>query len=142
MLSFKDIPCYYLKLRWAEMLSRKFYNKRMMDCGITGRQFTLLFIIKYNGGSSLSELGDMMNLDRSTINRSIQHLLKKDLLEDRKMDGQRNSSIWLTERGEEVFNESSKSWNKAQEDFAKLYTKEELEKFDSTLELLKRLEDD
>ncbi|WP_276838720.1 MarR family winged helix-turn-helix transcriptional regulator [Anaerovibrio lipolyticus] len=142
MLSFKDIPCYYLKLRWAEMLSRKFYNKRMMDCGITGRQFTLLFIIKYNGGSSLSELGDMMNLDRSTINRSIQPLLKKDLLEDRKMDGQRNSSIWLTERGEEVFNESSKSWNKAQEDFAKLYTKEELEKFDSTLELLKRLEDD
>ncbi|KHM46059.1 hypothetical protein NZ47_13830 [Anaerovibrio lipolyticus] len=77
MLSFKDIPCYYLKLRWAEMLSRKFYNKRMMDCGITGRQFTLLFIIKYNGGSSLSELGDMMNLDRSTINRSIQPLLKK-----------------------------------------------------------------
>ena len=142
MLSFKDIPCYYLKLRWAEMLSRKFYNKRMMDCGITGRQFTLLFIIKYNGGSSLSELGDMMNLDRSTINRSIQPLLKKGLLEDRKMDGQRNSSIWLTERGEEVFNESSKSWNKAQEDFAKLYTKEELEKFDSTLELLKRLEDD
>lgn len=142
MLSFKDIPCYYLKLRWAEMLSRKFYNKRMMDCGITGRQFTLLFIIKYNGGSSLSELGDMMNLDRSTINRSIQPLLKKGLLEDRKMDGQRNSSIWLTERGEEIFNESSKSWNKAQEDFAKLFTKEELEKFDSTLELLKRLEDD
>lgn len=142
MLSFKDIPCYYLKLRWAEMLSRKFYNKRMMDCGITGRQFTLLFIIKYNGGSSLSELGDMMNLDRSTINRSIQPLLKKGLLEDRKAEGQRNSSIWLTERGEEVFNESSKSWNKAQEDFAKLYTKEELEKFDSTLELLKRLEDD
>ena len=124
------------------MLSRNFYNKRMKDCGITGRQFTLLFIIKYNGGSSLSELGDMMNLDRSTINRSIQPLLKKGLLEDRKMDGQRNSSIWLTERGEEVFNESSKSWNKAQEDFAKLYTKEELEKFDSTLELLKRLEDD
>lgn len=142
MLSFKDIPCYYLKLRWAEMLSRKFYNKRMMDCGITGRQFTLLFIIKYNGGSSLSELGDMMNLDRSTINRSIQPLLKKGLLEDRKAEGQRNSSIWLTERGEEVFNDSSKSWNKAQEDFAKLYTKEELEKFDSTLELLKRLEDD
>ncbi|WP_027397103.1 MarR family winged helix-turn-helix transcriptional regulator [Anaerovibrio lipolyticus] len=142
MLSFKDIPCYYLKLRWAEMLSRKFYNKRMMDCGITGRQFTLLFIIKYNGGSSLSELGDMMNLDRSTINRSIQPLLKKGLLEDRKAEGQRNSSIWLTERGEEVFNESSKSWNKAQEDFAKLFTKEELEKFDSTLELLKRLEDD
>jgi DNA-binding MarR family transcriptional regulator len=142
MLSFKDIPCYYLKLRWAEMLSRKFYNKRMMDCGITGRQFTLLFIIKYNGGSSLSELGDMMNLDRSTINRSIQPLLKKGLLEDRKAEGQRNSSIWLTERGEEVFNDSSKSWNKAQEDFAKLFTKEELEKFDSTLELLKRLEDD
>ena len=142
MLSFKDIPCYYLKLRWAEMLSRKFYNKRMMDCGITGRQFTLLFIIKYNGGSSLSELGDMMNLDRSTINRSIQPLLKKGLLEDRKAEGQRNSSIWLTERGEDVFNESSKSWNKAQEDFAKLFTKEELEKFDSTLELLKRLEDD
>lgn len=142
MLSFKDIPCYYLKLRWAEMLSRKFYNKRMMNCGITGRQFTLLFIIKYNGGSSLSELGNMMNLDRSTINRSIQPLLKKSLLEDRKAEGQRNSSIWLTERGEEVFNESSKSWNKAQEDFAKLYTKEELEKFDSTLELLKRLEDD
>ena len=84
MLSFKDIPCYYLKLRWAEMLSRNFYNKRMKDCGITGRQFTLLFIIKYNGGSSLSELGDMMNLDRSTINRSIQPLLKKGLLEDRK----------------------------------------------------------
>ncbi len=142
MLSFKDIPCYYLKLRWAEMLSRKFYNKRMMDCGITGRQFTLLFIIKYNGGSSLSELGDMMNLDRSTINRSIQPLLKKGLLEDRKAEGQRNSSIWLTEHGEDVFNESSKSWNKAQEDFAKLFTKEELEKFDSTLELLKRLEDD
>ena len=142
MLSFKDIPCYYLKLRWAEMLSRKFYNKRMMDCGITGRQFTLLFIIKYNGGSSLSELGDMMNLDRSTINRSIQPLLKKGSLEDRKAEGQRNSSIWLTERGENVFNESSKSWNKAQEDFAKLFTKEELEKFDSTLELLKRLEDD
>ena len=142
MLSFKDIPCYYLKLRWAEMLSRNFYNKRMKDCGITGRQFTLLFIIKYNGGSSLSELGDMMNLDRSTINRSIQPLLKKSLLEDRKAEGQRNSSIWLTEHGEEVFNESSKSWNKAQEDFAKLFTKEELEKFDSTLELLKRLEDD
>ncbi|WP_297966141.1 MarR family winged helix-turn-helix transcriptional regulator [uncultured Anaerovibrio sp.] len=142
MLSFKDIPCYYLKLRWAEMLSRKFYNKRMQDCGITGRQFTLLFIIKYNGGSSLSELGDMMNLDRSTINRSIQPLLKKGLLEDRKAEGQRNSSIWLTKRGEEVFNESSKSWNKAQEDFARLYTKEELEKFDSTLELLKRLEED
>ncbi|ORU00066.1 hypothetical protein D081_1160 [Anaerovibrio sp. JC8] len=114
----------------------------MKDCGITGRQFTLLFIIKYNGGSSLSELGDMMNLDRSTINRSIQPLLKKGLLEDRKTDGQRNSSIWLTEHGEDVFNESSKSWNKAQEDFAKLFTKEELEKFDSTLELLKRLEDD
>ncbi|WP_239650491.1 hypothetical protein [Anaerovibrio lipolyticus] len=63
-------------------------------------------------------------------------------MEDRKAEGQRNSSIWLTERGEKVFNESSKSWNKAQEDFAKLYTKEELEKFDSTLELLKRLEDD
>jgi DNA-binding MarR family transcriptional regulator len=124
------------------MLSRDFYNKRMKDCGITGRQFTLIFIIKYNGGSSLSELGDMMNLDRSTINRSIQPLLKKGLLEDRKAEGQRNSSIWLTEHGEDVFNESSKSWNQAQEDFVKLYTKEELEKFDSALELLKRLEND
>ncbi|WP_027406822.1 MarR family winged helix-turn-helix transcriptional regulator [Anaerovibrio sp. RM50] len=142
MLSFKDIPCYYLKLRWAEMLSRDFYNKRMKDCGITGRQFTLLFFIKYNGGSSLSELGDMMNLDRSTVNRSIQPLIKKGLLEDRKLEGQRNSSIWLTEYGDEVFNESSKSWDKAQKDFENLYSKEELESFDSTLELLKRLESD
>ena len=141
MFPFKDIPCYYLKLRWAEMLSREFYNNRMKECGITGRQFTLFFFIKYNGGCSLKELADMIVLDRSTVNRSIQPLLKKGLLEDRKLDGQRNSSIWLTEFGEQVFLQASQSWDKAQDDFSNLFTKEELEQLDSTLEILKRLQD-
>ena len=137
---FDKVPCYYLKLRWAEQISRRFYNERMEGCGITGRQFTLLSFIAAKEGCSLKELADLIMLERSTVNRSVQPLLKYGLLEDKRKAGQRNSSLHLTPKGEQTLKDATVAWDKAQHDFESLFTKKELERLNKSLDILNRLE--
>lgn len=141
IFEFDKMPCYYLKLRWAEQLARRFYNVRMEGLGITGRQFTLLSFIEGQEGCSLRELADLIVLERSTVNRSVQPLLKNGLLEDRRMDGQRNSSLWLTGKGKDIMAKARIVWDEAQVEFEKRVTPEALVMLNKGLDALNRLED-
>ena len=88
-----------------------------------------------------TELADLIVLERSTVNRSVQPLLKNGLLEDRRMDGQRNSSLWLTAKGKETMAKARIVWDEAQVEFEKRVTSEALVMLNKGLDALNRLED-
>ena len=75
-------------------------------CGITGAQCHTLLEIGSRGGIALIDLASALNLDTSTISRTIDNLAQDGLVERKaNPDDRRYIDISLTEAGQKIFDE-------------------------------------
>ena len=74
-------PCYCINYRRAANTLTKYYDAAFAPIGLTGNQFFLLNSIQQLGSCNKSELAQYTSLDRTTIIRNLDTLLKKELVE-------------------------------------------------------------
>lgn len=109
------VPCYCATLRIAARKATAVYDEALAPAGIALAQFSLLRKIERGGKLSLSELGRLASLDRSTIGRNIKVLCRMGWIEIAPGDDHREATVTLAEGGCAVLRKGAPLWQAAQE---------------------------
>jgi DNA-binding MarR family transcriptional regulator len=107
-------PCYCAALRIATRKATAIYDDALAPAGIGLAQFSLLRKIERGGRLSLSELGRLASLDRSTIGRNVKVLQRRGLIEVGPGDDHREATVALAEDGRAVLRKGAPLWRAAQ----------------------------
>ncbi len=101
MLNFND---YYLynSIHRLHRTVTNYFNKNIKQIGLTINQFLMLQAIHENEGASISELGGLLSLDRTSSSRNIIRLTNMNLLKFKKGLDTRSKQILLTSDGEAI----------------------------------------
>ena len=112
-------------LMTARSVSR-LYDHAMKPLGLTGTQFTLLVSISSQQFKSISELGEALNIEKSTLSRNLRPLLTANLIERDKNSTGRAISHVLTRRGELTLEKAYPVWKSVQDTLEAEIGEEEL----------------
>lgn len=112
---FMTTRCYCTLLRSAARKATAIYDDALAPAGITVAQFRLLRILERQGPVSLTELGRLAELDRSTIGRNARLLERLDLVRLCPGSDQRESMVVLDEGGRRTLATAVPLWDVAQE---------------------------
>jgi len=75
-------------------------------CGVTTAQNRTILELGYGGTVSLLDLAAQLGVDKSTMSRTVEHLVRAKLVERRQDDeNRRYVKVSLTERGQAIFRE-------------------------------------
>lgn len=110
----KTTPCHCITLRKATRRVSAIYDEALAPVGINIGQFSLLRNTARRAPVSLTELGTVMELDRSTIGRNTKILERMGLVETVAGKDSREALLALTDAGEKTLKEALPLWETAQ----------------------------
>ena len=108
--------CHCLAARkWARRLTR-LYDEHLSAHGLTIGQFGIMTTMAYQGGASLQELANALDLDQSALSRGLAPLERDGLVVSSAdpQDGRRRL-LRLSDRGLAKLSAAAKSWKEAQQ---------------------------
>lgn len=108
--------CYCIVLRKASRRLTSLYDEALEPFGINLAQYSLLKNVVRKAPVSLTELGRLLDLDRSTVGRNARVMVRMGLLAMGPGEDQREQALSPTERGSEVFARAVPVWERVQED--------------------------
>lgn len=112
---FMSSLCHCNSLRVATRRLSASYDEALAPFGINIAQFSLLRAVERRGKVSLTALGRVQELDRSTIGRNVRVLERMGLVEmGRSEDDQREAVVQLTPPGAELVRQALPSWEERQ----------------------------
>lgn len=106
--------CYCIVLRKAERRVTSIYDAALKPVGVNVAQYSLLRTIEQESPISLSNIGRITELDRSTVGRNVKVLQRMGLVKALPGEDQREAAVVLSARGKGVLAEGSALWDKAQ----------------------------
>jgi DNA-binding MarR family transcriptional regulator len=106
--------CYCTLLRTAARKATSLYDDALAPLGINIAQFSLLRRIARHAPISLTELGKLCELDRSTVGRNTKLLERMGLVKTVPSRDQREATLMLTEQGNGVLRDGAALWEQAQ----------------------------
>ena len=106
--------CYCINLRRMNGAVTEYYDRILKPSGLTVSQFSLLKNLERLGECSASELAKEVELERSTLARSLRPLFAAAYIEDASQVEARNSRIRVTESGAGVLARATPLWLEAQ----------------------------
>lgn len=110
----KPSPCNCLNIRRASRAVTHFYDKILEPSGLTISQLSLLRHLKQVEPVSISELANIMRIDRTTLNRNMKPLADSDLLMIYPGEDPRTRQVTMTEKGTAALTNAWQLWGKAQ----------------------------
>lgn len=132
-----DTPCHCAQLRRATRRVSAIYDEGLAPLGINVAQYSLLQSVRYKGEVNMTELGAILELDRSTVGRNVRVLSKHGLVEMRRgKDDQREACIALTTQGTELIKTAAEAWGESQKKIEDRLGKDRLEQLRDLLAAL------
>jgi DNA-binding MarR family transcriptional regulator len=107
-------PCYCTTVRGAARRITALYDDILAPTGVNVAQFALLKVLDQQGEIALTQLGDLLELDRSTIGRNVRVMEKMDLIVLKKGEDHRVTTADLTKNGQRICNLATPLWANAQ----------------------------
>ena len=89
-------------------------NSILAPAGVTLAQFSLLRRIQRAGSVSLTKLGRLAELDRSTIGRNVKAMEELGFVRTAPAADQREAAVRLTPAGDEALERAAPLWEEAQ----------------------------
>lgn len=124
--SVEDCLCFRARLVARRMT--EFYEARLAPHGVNLPQFGLLGTIGSERNASISHLAKRLELDPSTLSRTLRPLIDAGLIETfADPDNLRVRRVRLTADGKQRTREAARAWAQAQEDAAKAISPEAME---------------
>lgn len=108
--------CHCINLRRANNAVTKYYDRMLGPCGVTVNQYSLLINLKRMERANIAELAHHVDLDRTTLVRTIRPLLDRGLMEDLSAPGSRDRVLTVSAAGEGVLKSAVPLWERAQRD--------------------------
>lgn len=106
--------CYCILLRTAARKTSAIYDEALAALGINIAQFSMLRRIARAAPVSLTELGRLTELDRSTVGRNAKVLERLNLVSTVPARDQREATLVLTEHGTQILAQGAPLWDEAQ----------------------------
>jgi DNA-binding MarR family transcriptional regulator len=108
-----DFACFGASLRRTANLVTRIYNAWLAPSGLEVTQYSILRKIQTGAAGSASELADIVGVERSTLTRNLERLVRLGLIEARSGAGRRLVHV-LTPEGEARVAIARPLWNEAQ----------------------------
>jgi DNA-binding MarR family transcriptional regulator len=128
--------CGSFHFRKAARAITSFYDSAFGDSGIRSTQFTILIGIAKTQPTSITALGKLLIIDRTTLTRTLRRLQEERLITVSARSKMRQRFLTLTRKGEHALVRSLPMWRKAQERFVAAIGPEYWNSFRSELERL------
>ena len=109
------VNCYCIALRRAERKVTSIYDEALKPAGVNIAQFSLLRAIDRSMPVSLSKLGKLTELDRSTVGRNVRVLSRMALVKMLHGEDQREAVVVLTEKARNALVVGAPLWLEAQQ---------------------------
>ncbi len=109
----QPLACTGARLRRLTRRVTAFYEHHMRDSGLKLSQYSLLVQLS-DGPQSLTTLADRMEIDRTTLTRSLQPLLQQGWIEEFSGSDARQRLFARTANGTRARDEARKFWRQAQ----------------------------
>ncbi|XOQ49763.1 MAG: Transcriptional regulator [Acidaminococcus timonensis] len=107
--------CHAFNLRQANLAVTALYDRHMKKAGITIQQYSILRHVRDFGPVSITDLSEVMHLDRTTVSRNLSLLERRHFVENAPSPG-RKKLIRLTTEGMDAYSEASSYWQEAQDE--------------------------
>ncbi|MCW7493554.1 MarR family winged helix-turn-helix transcriptional regulator [Leptospira sp. 2 VSF19] len=130
------LSCLNLSLRRTSRLITSYYDLKLKPIGLRITQFTLLASIAYENDPSISDLARLTDIDRTTLQRSLEILNRDGLITVEKKEIGNVRSIALTKKGELKLTKAIELWREIQKSIMEDLGKSE---FKQTLQILSEL---
>ena len=108
------LSCKCFKMRKASRVVTQFYDKKLKPSGIRITQFTILTLIATSKDRTLISLADELLMDRTTLTRGLNILLKEGLIEQMKAEDSRKKIMTLTTKGHKILDKAIPLWLEAE----------------------------
>jgi DNA-binding MarR family transcriptional regulator len=106
--------CYCAAVRTAARKTTALYDSILEPSGVTLAQYSLMRKIERAGTVSLTRLGRLAELDRSTVGRNVKALEQLRLVRTTPTKDRREAAVRLAPAGEEALRRAAPLWEEAQ----------------------------
>lgn len=106
--------CAGFGIRRAARAVANLYDQALAPCGLKGTQFTLLNAIATAGRPTITQLADLLLMDRTTLTRNLQPLARQGLVRITSSRDRRARDVALTPEGLKSVRRALPLWEKAQ----------------------------
>ena len=131
--------CVCFNIRKSTRLLTAHYDRVMNPTGLKATQFSLLMTMLLQDSASVSQLANILGMDRTTLSRNLRLLEKKGLITVTTGEDRREQRIGLTDRGREVIDQAMPFWEEAQAEVVATFGEEWVQEFLFNLKQLKKL---
>ncbi|MEA4956466.1 hypothetical protein SDC9_17815 [bioreactor metagenome] len=129
--------CYCLDMRKASQKVTNIYTNALKPINISVTQFGLLKHIQTLQPINVTDLANEMELDRTTVVRTLKILENRGYILDISEDRKRNRKLILTNNGKSAVNNGTILWSKVQDKFKDFLGEEDLKEL---LRIISKLE--
>jgi DNA-binding MarR family transcriptional regulator len=106
--------CVCFNVRKSTRLLTAHYDRIINAAGLKTTQLSLLMTVLLRDKANLSQLANMLGMDRTTLSRNIRLLEQKGLLTVTTGADKREQCIKITDKGMDTINQAIPLWEKAQ----------------------------
>lgn len=106
--------CAHANLRKTMRVVSQAYDAALKPSGLRATQFTLLAVLSRRGEQPLTQLAEILVMDRTTLTRNLKPLMAKGWVAVGREKDERVRLISITEAGRELVAEAIPLWRNAQ----------------------------
>ena len=106
--------CVCFNIRKSTRLLTAHYDRVMNPTGLKATQFSLLMTVLQQETANVSQLANILGMDRTTLSRNVRLLEKKGLVIVSIGEDRREQRIGLTDSGREAIEQAIPFWEEAQ----------------------------
>lgn len=110
----KCTECACFNIRKASRAVTQLYDGMLQSSGLRVTQFTLLVVLASAGPITITHLGQMLVMDRTTMTRNLKPLVNQGLITIESGQDQRTRVVTLTASGRGALAKAFPLWEKAQ----------------------------
>jgi DNA-binding MarR family transcriptional regulator len=135
-------PCACGRLRRATRALTQLYDDLLLPSSLRVTQFSLLRMLSRKGTTRISELAELLLLDRTALSRTLDPLVKRGLVSIVTGRDARTREVSLTGAGERAIRVASPHWKRAQQRVVSALGSERLEALLEALDAIEALHPD
>jgi DNA-binding MarR family transcriptional regulator len=130
------MSCACHNLRRATRAVTQRFDAAFEPYGLKATQFTVLAVLCYSDGATVTELADALVLDQSTLSRNLGVLRRRALIRLVEGKDRRRREVRLTQAGRDLVAEAYPSWQRVQRDFERAF---DAARFGDSLRFLRQI---
>ena len=131
--------CVCFNIRKSTRLLTAHYDRIIGAAGLKTTQLSLLMTVLMRDKANLSQLANMLGMDRTTLSRNVRLLEQKGLITVSTGEDKREQCIGITDKGRDAVNRAIPLWEKAQAEVADQFGEEWVQGLLSNLRHLNKL---